>query len=79
MSRSCPVTGMGRRDFAMLLLIATYGLRPSEVVGLTLDDIKLSTPRYIFDPMLMIYGDSASRDLRSGRDDSFERNNVLSP
>jgi integrase/recombinase XerD len=29
----------GRRDYAMLLLIATYGLRVSEVVSLELDDI----------------------------------------
>lgn len=32
-------TPMGRRDYAMLLLIATYGLRTSEVVTLTLDDV----------------------------------------
>ena len=32
-------TALGRRDYAMLLLIATYGLRTSEVVALTLDDI----------------------------------------
>ncbi len=38
-------TPMGRRDFAMLLLIATYGLRPSEVVGLTLDDIDWRSER----------------------------------
>lgn len=31
-------TATGRRDYAMLLLIATYGLRSSEVVALTLDD-----------------------------------------
>jgi site-specific recombinase XerD len=31
-------TAVGRRDYAMLLLIATYGLRSSEIVGLTLDD-----------------------------------------
>jgi site-specific recombinase XerD len=32
-------TPMGRRDYAMLLLVATYGLRSCEVVTLTLDDI----------------------------------------
>lgn len=32
-------TPMGRRDYAMLLLVATYGLRTCEVVSLTLDNI----------------------------------------
>ncbi len=32
-------TDVGRRDYAMFLLIATYGLRANEVVGLTLDDL----------------------------------------
>ena len=30
---------VGRRDFAMFLLMATYGLRASDIVALTLDDI----------------------------------------
>ena len=30
---------MGQRDYAMFLLMTHYGLRPSEVVDLTLDDI----------------------------------------
>ena len=33
-------TPMGRRDYAMFLLIASYGLRSCEVVALTLDDIE---------------------------------------
>jgi len=33
-------TKIGRRDYAMFLLITTYGLRTSEVVALTLDDIQ---------------------------------------
>lgn len=33
-------TPMGRRDYAMFLLIATYGLRVSEVAALRLDDIE---------------------------------------
>ena len=33
-------TPMGRRDFAMFLLIATYGLRTSEVAALRLDDVE---------------------------------------
>jgi hypothetical protein len=32
-------TAVGRRDYAMFLLITTYGLRACEVVGLTLDDL----------------------------------------
>lgn len=36
----CPQdTSVGRRDYAMLLLLARLGLRASEVVELTLDDI----------------------------------------
>jgi site-specific recombinase XerD len=34
-----PSSDIGLRDYAMFLLIATYGLRASEVVELTLDDI----------------------------------------
>lgn len=33
-------SAMGLRDYAMILLIATYGLRVSEVVAMTLDDIR---------------------------------------
>jgi integrase/recombinase XerD len=32
-------TVKGRRDYAMLLLIATYGLRASEIAALALDDV----------------------------------------
>lgn len=43
-------TSMGRRDYAMLLLIATYGLRTSEIASLRLDDVdwragRLRVPR----------------------------------
>lgn len=33
-------TAMGTRDYAMFLLIATYGLRASEVVGMMLEDVR---------------------------------------
>ena len=33
-------TPMGLRDYAMFLLIATYGLRASEIVAISLDDIR---------------------------------------
>jgi len=32
-------TPLGRRDYAIFLLIATYGLRPSDIVALKLEDI----------------------------------------
>ena len=32
-------TSVGRRDYAILLLLVTYGLRAREVANLTLDDI----------------------------------------
>ena len=32
-------TAMGRRDYAILILLATYGLRASEVAGLRLEDL----------------------------------------
>jgi integrase/recombinase XerD len=50
-------TAIGRRDYAMLLLIATYGLRSSEIVALTLDDFawrrgELRVPRRKVDGVL---------------------------
>jgi integrase/recombinase XerD len=38
-------TPMGRRDYAMFLLIATYGLRTSEVAGLRLEDVEWRASR----------------------------------
>jgi integrase/recombinase XerD len=38
-------TPMGRRDYAMFLLIATYGLRACEIVALTLDDVEWRAAR----------------------------------
>lgn len=41
---------MGRRDYAVLLLLVTYGLRSREIAALTLDDLdweeeRLRVPR----------------------------------
>jgi len=38
-------TPTGRRNYAMLLLVATYGLRSSEVVALTLEDVEWRAAR----------------------------------
>ena len=38
-------TPMGKRDFAMFLLISTYGLRSCEVAALTLDDVEWRAQR----------------------------------
>src|SRR5882724_7146580 len=38
-------TPMGRRDYAMFLLITTYGVRTSEVAALRLDDIEWRSAR----------------------------------
>lgn len=52
-------SAVGRRDYAMLLLIATYGLRSSEIVALTLDDVawhrgELRVPRRKVDGVLTL-------------------------
>jgi integrase/recombinase XerD len=38
-------TPCGRRDYAILMLVTTYGLRASEIVALTLDDVEWRTGR----------------------------------
>jgi integrase/recombinase XerD len=43
-------TPMGRRDYAMFLLIATYGLRAKEVAALTLEDIEWRAGRLRIGP-----------------------------
>jgi integrase/recombinase XerD len=52
-------SAVGRRDYAILLLIATYGLRSSEIVALTLDDFawrqgELRVPRRKVDGVLTL-------------------------
>lgn len=72
-------TVMGRRDYAMLLLVATYGLRSCEVAALTLDDIawregqlrvprpKVSSPLVL--PLTPNAGAAILAYLRDGRPD----------
>lgn len=68
---------MGLRDYAMLLLIATYGLRVSEVVALKLDDIqwraatiRVPSCKSVSPPLLPLtdsVGESLVAYLRRGR------------
>jgi len=72
--RSTPI---GLRDYAMLLLIATYGLRASEVIGLTLEAIEWRAKRLrvsqrktsalLLFPLTDAVGDSLLEYLRRGR------------
>lgn len=72
--RSTPI---GTRDYAMLLLIATYGLRASEVVSIKLDDIhwkknrlqifQHKTARQLLLPLTDDVGESIIKYLRQGR------------
>lgn len=72
-------TPMGRRDYAMFLLVATYGLCTSEVVALTLDDIawrggQLRVPRPkvrspLTVPLTTEVGAAILAYLRDGRPD----------
>ena len=72
--RSTPI---GKRDYAMLLLIATYGLRASEIVGLKLDDIEWRLMRLKIDqhktfktlllPLTNEAGEAIIEYLRHGR------------
>jgi site-specific recombinase XerD len=70
-------TPIGRRDYAMFLLIATYGLRTCEVVGLQIEDLawrarqlivhqqKVASPLLL--PLTDAVGDSLLAYLRCGR------------
>lgn len=70
-------TATGRRDYAMLLLIATYGLRSSEIVALTLDDFawrlgELRVPRRKVEGTLVLpltdaIGDAVLAYVQHGR------------
>lgn len=76
-------TSKGQRDFAMFLLIATYGLRASEVAALNLDDVawrtrQINVPRpKIGTPLLLPLTDEIGAALvdylRGGRPVSTER------
>jgi site-specific recombinase XerD len=78
--RSTPI---GRRDYAIFLLITTYGLRTSEIVGLRIEDLAWRTSRLcvhqpksrspLLLPLTDAVGDSLLAYLRSGRPPSPAR------
>jgi len=73
----------GRRDYAMLLLLATYGLRACEVAALTLDDIDWRSDRIKIRerkagnstayPLSPVVGAAIVDYLKNGRPDSKDR------
>lgn len=76
-------TAMGRRDYAMLLLLVTYGLRAHEVAALTLDCIdwqhgRLNVPQrkaghWSAYPLASAVGDAIVDYLKHGRPQTADR------
>jgi site-specific recombinase XerD len=81
-------TPHGRRDFAILVLTVTYGLRAREVAKINLDDIDWKKERlHIKDrkaghtttyPLSQIVGDAILSYLKNGRPSTKERNLFMS-
>jgi integrase len=73
----------GRRDYTLLFMMATYGLRRSEVVSLTLDDIdwrngilrvrQRKTRQHLTLPLTDEAGDCLQHYLRNGRPPTAQR------
>jgi integrase/recombinase XerD len=76
-------TALGRRDYAILLLAARYGLRPCDIRQLTLDDVdwrggridlrQLKTGRPLALPLLHDVAHALSAYIRDGRPASSDR------
>jgi integrase/recombinase XerD len=76
-------TALGRRDYAILLLAARYGLRPSDIRQLTLDDIdwrgaridlrQVKTGRSLALPLLPEVAEALCAYLRAGRPGTSDR------
>ena len=70
-------TPLGRRNYAMLLLAVWYGMRPSDICGLRLDDIRWreqrivvvqsKTQRPLELPLLTVVEDAMVEYLKNGR------------
>lgn len=76
-------TPAGRRDYAILLLLVTYGLRGREIAELTLDDIDWKRERLAVPerkgghstafPLAVVVGEALVEYLRGGRPDTSDR------
>jgi site-specific recombinase XerD len=76
-------TPVGRRDYAIILLLATYGLRAREIVALTLDDIDWKRARLAIPerkaahstafPLSGAAGEALADYLRHGRPKTDDR------
>lgn len=76
-------TGAGRRDYAILLLLVTYGLRGREVAALTLDDIDWKRDRLAIPerkaghstafPLSAVVGEAILDYLQRGRPATADR------
>ena len=80
-------TGVGRRDYAVLLLLVTYGLRGREIAALTLDNIDWKRERLTVPerkaghstafPLSAVVGEAILEYLRHGRPETTDRHVFL--
>lgn len=85
-------TALGKRDYAILLLFVTYGLRGCEVAGLKLDDIDWGRERLLISerkaghhtayPLSSVVGEAIVDYLKYARPDTTDRHiffNIMAP
>lgn len=80
-------SALGKRDYAILLLLATYGLRANEVASLKIDDLDWRNAQFrvverkagntTLYPLSGTVGDAIVTYLREGRPECSERNVFL--